>query len=72
MVRGPVPAVFASYFVFIFDMLICCIETLLHLVFARGYLSPHNTAAQSEQFLYMFGTLNLALYALAPNHVFGQ
>ena len=53
MVRGPVHVVSASYFVSIFDLLIHCIDTLLHLIFARGYLSPHNTAAQSEHFLYI-------------------
>ena len=47
--------------------------TLVCLMFARGFIAPRTTAIKVRTlFIVQFGTPNLALYALAPNHVFGQ
>ena len=53
MVRGPVPMDFASYFVLFRSAYLLHRYSSVRFTFARGYLSPHNTAAKSEHFLYI-------------------
>ena len=73
MVRGPVSVVFASYFIFILiclsaaSVLFCTFHIRQGLLIAPQYGSKVRTLLIDK-----FGTPNLALYALAPNHVFGQ
>ena len=68
MVRAPVPVVFASYFA----ICLFAASALLH-VFLQGLpAAPQYGSTVRTLLIYKFGTPNSALYALAPNHVFGQ
>ena len=73
MVRGPVPVVFASYFI-LFSICLSAASVLLCTSHIREGLliAPQYGGKVRKLLIYEFGTPNTALYALAPNHVFGQ
>ena len=56
-----------------FTILIDCTRTLWYALIRQGlHCAPYYGNKVRTLLVYKFSTPNLALYALAPNHVFGQ
>ena len=72
MVRGPASIVFASYFVLFRSAYLLHRHPFTFHILQGLPVAPQYGSIVRTLLIYKFGTPNLALYALAPNHIFGQ
>ena len=72
MVRGPASIVFASYFVLFRSAYLLHRHSFTFRTRQGLPIAPQYGSTVRTLLIYKFGTPNLALYALAPNHVFGR
>ena len=71
MVCGPAPVFFVSYFALFQSAYLLHRHSFTSHIHQGLLFAPQYGSTVRTLLIYKLGTPNLALYALAPNHVFG-